>query len=79
MVSNPVAVTKNSCFASVLSKDFLYIHATLKRVGDMTKTYSQMRRTDKYSQLSSIIRPNWLNSWVFVYDLNGYELESNST
>ena len=28
---------------------------TLKRVRDMIKTYSQMHRTDKYSQHSSII------------------------
>ena len=34
---------------------------TLKRVRDMIKTYSQMHRTDKYSQHSSIIWPAWLN------------------
>ena len=28
---------------------------TLKRVRDMTRTYSQMHRTDKYSEHSSII------------------------
>ena len=49
------------------SKEFLYIQAsiecgfTLKRVRDMIKTYSQMHRTDKYSQHSSIIWPAWLN------------------
>ena len=32
-------------------------------------TYSQMHRTDKYSQHSSIIWPVWLNGWVFVYEL----------
>ena len=47
-----------SRFASVLSKEFLGIQAiiecgfTLKRVRDMIKTYSQMYRTDKYSQHS---------------------------
>ena len=30
---------------------------TLKRECDMTRTYSQMHRTDKYSEHSSIIRP----------------------
>ena len=34
---------------------------TLKRVRDMIRTYSQMHRTDKYSQHSSIIWPVWLN------------------
>ena len=49
------------------SKEFLDIQATiecgftLKRVRDMIKTYSQMHRTDKYSQHSSIIWPAWLN------------------
>ena len=34
---------------------------TLKRVRDMIRTYSQMNRTVKYSQHSSIIWPVWLN------------------
>ena len=34
---------------------------TLKHVRDMTRTYSQMHRTDKYSEHSSIIWPVWLN------------------
>ena len=38
-----------------------------KRVRDMTRTYNQMHRTDKYSQYSSIIWPGWPNGWVFVY------------
>ena len=60
-VSNPVAVTSPSDFAPASSKEFLDIQATiecgftLKRVRDMIKTYSQMHRTDKYSQHSSII------------------------
>ena len=65
--SNPVAVTSPSDFAPASSKEFLDIQATiecgftLKRVRDMIKTYSQMHRTDKYSQHSSIIWPAWLN------------------
>ena len=39
-------------------------------------TYSQMHRTDKYSQRSSIIWPVWLNGWVFVYELSSYGFES---
>ena len=34
---------------------------TLKRVRDMTRTYSQKHRTDKYSEHSSIIWPVWPN------------------
>ena len=65
--SNPVAVTSPSDFAPSSSKEFLDIQATiecgftLKRVRDMIKTYSQMHRTDKYSQHSSIIWLAWLN------------------
>ena len=40
-------------------------------VRDMIRTYSQMHRTDKYSEHSSIIWPVWLNGWVFVYELSG--------
>ena len=34
---------------------------TLKHKRDMTRTYSQMYRTDKYSEHSSIIWPVWPN------------------
>ena len=50
---------------------------TLKRVRDMTRQYSQMHRTDKYTQLSSIIWSLWPNSWVFVYELSGCGFESS--
>ena len=36
---------------------------------------SQMHRTDKYSQYSSIIWLVWLNGWVFIYDLSGCEFK----
>ena len=48
---------------------------TLKLVRDMI-TYNQMRRTDKYSQHSSIIWQVWLNGWLFVYGLSGCGFES---
>ena len=48
-----------------------------KSVRDMTITYRQMHRTDKYSQHSSIIWPVWLNAWVFVYKLSGCWFESH--
>ena len=48
-----------------------------KRVRDMTRTYSQMHRTDKYSQLSSVIWSVWPSGWVFVYELSGCEFESS--
>ena len=62
--------------------DFLDIQATmacwltLKRVGDMIRTDSQMYRTDKYSQQRSIIWPVGINGCVFVYEITGCECES---
>ena len=53
--SVPVAVTSPSDFAPASSKEFLGIQAivecgfTLKRVRDMTRTYSLMHHTDKDS------------------------------
>ena len=53
---SPVAVTSPSDFAPASSKDFVDIQAniecgfTLKRVRDLTRTYSQVHRTDKYSE-----------------------------
>ena len=40
------------------------------------RTYSQMHRTDKYSQHSSIYWPVWLKGWVFVYKLSGCGFKS---
>ena len=39
-------------------------------------TYSQLHRTDKYSQHSSTIWPVWLNGRVFVYKLSDCGFES---
>ena len=50
---------------------------TLKRVHDIIITYSQMHRTDNYSQLSSIIWSVWPNGRVFIYELSGCEFESS--
>ena len=69
-----VALTKTSDFAPASRKQFLDIRTTLectftlKRVRDMISTYTEMHRTDKYSQLKSVIWPVWLNGWVFVYE-----------
>ena len=66
----------------VLSKEFLDIRATidciftLKLVRDMIIIYSQMHRTDKHSQHSSVIWPVWLNGWAFVYELSGCDFKS---
>ena len=71
----------NFIYVACLERGFLDIQAniefgfTLKRVRDMIITYSQMHRTDKYSQHSSIIWPVWLNGWVFVYELSGCGFE----
>ena len=43
----------------------------------MIRTYSQMHRTDKYSQHSSIIWPVWPNGWVFLYKQSGFGFESS--
>ena len=65
--SSPVAVTPPSDFAPASSKEFFDSEATiecgftLKSVRDMTRTYSQMQGTDKYSEHSSIIQPVWPN------------------
>ena len=48
----------------------------LKRVRDMIRTYSQRHRTDKYSQVSSIIWSVWPNGSVFIYELSGYGFKS---
>ena len=69
--SNPVAITWTSDIKPVLSKEFLGIQATiecgftLKQVPDLIRTYSQIQRTDKYSQHSSIIWSVRLNGWEF--------------
>ena len=42
-----------------------------KHIRDMIRTYSQMHRTDKYSQHRSVIWPVWVNGWVFVCELSG--------
>ena len=61
--SNAAEVTSTSDFARASSNKFVDIQAsrefgfTLRQVRDMTRTYSQMHRTDKYSQQSSIIWP----------------------
>ena len=77
------AGAKSEVFAPASNKEFLDIQATiecgftLKRVRDMIRTYSQMHRTEKYSQHSSIILSVWLNGWVFVYELSGCGFESS--
>ena len=80
--SGPVAVTEAWDFAPASSKEFLEIQATiecgttLKRVLEMTPTYSQMHRTDRYSEHGSIICPVLSNSCVFLNELSGSGFES---
>ena len=65
------------------SKKFLDIQATikcgftLKHMRDIIRTYSQMHRTYKYSQHSSIIWPVWPNGLAVVYELSGCGFESS--
>ena len=64
---SPVAVTKTSDIALFSRKEFLDIQAktecrfTVKRVRDIIKTYSQLQRKGKYSQLSAINWSVWPN------------------
>ena len=75
--------SESSLYSCLNVKELLDIQATiecgftLKRIRDMTRTYSQMHRTDKYSEHSSVIWPVWPNGWVFVYELSGSEYESS--
>ena len=48
---------------------------TLKRVRHMTRTYSQMHCTNKYSEHSSVIWPVRPNGLVFLYELSGSGFE----
>ena len=50
---------------------------TMKRVCDMIRTYGQMHCTNRYSQHSSIIWPDWANGCVFVYKLSGCGFKSS--
>ena len=45
----------------------------------MTTRYSQMHRTDKYWEHSSIIWPVWPNGWVIVYEVSGFGFQSSCT
>ena len=49
----------------------------LKCVRDMIRTYSQLDRTNKYSEHISIIWSVRRNGWVFVYELSGSGFESS--
>ena len=63
-------------FQARSSLTFRPLWFTLKLVCNMIITCSQMHRTDKYSKHSSIIwkviRPVWINYWVFVYKLKWF-------
>ena len=59
-------------FTFVKKRGWLYVLI----MRDMIRAYSQMHRTDKYSQFSSIIWSVWPNGWVFVYELSGCGFKS---
>ena len=67
MGSSLVAVTETLDMAPGLGENFLHSQAfielgiTLKCIRDMIRTYSQMHRTDKYLQHTSIIWPILIN------------------
>ena len=68
ILAKTVANTWTSDFAPASCKKFLEIQRTIdfgftpKYVRDITKTYSQMHRTEGYSEHSSITQPVWPNA-----------------
>ena len=66
-------MSRNSLFKTGMISE---CRECMKRVGDIIITYSQMDRTDKYSQYSSVIWSVWLNGWVFLYKISGSGFES---
>ena len=57
--------------SSLTLKQLESVDSLWKRVRDITRTCSQMHRTDKYSEHSSIIWLVWPNGWEFVWELSG--------
>ena len=58
---NHLAKANHLCHLTIDIQATIECGFTLKHVQDMVITYSQMHRTDKYSQHSSIIWPVSLN------------------
>ena len=81
--SSPVAITQISGIAPASSKEFLDIKATIecgftmKCVRDVTRTYSQMHATDKYTEHTWTIWPVGPNGWVFIYALSDSGFQSS--
>ena len=63
-------------WSSLIFRQTAWCGFTLKLVGGMIITYSQMQCTDMYSKHSSIIWLVWLNGWVFLYELSGCGFKS---
>ena len=66
----------HACFEKGVPQATIECRFTLKRVGDMTISYTEMNRPDKYSKHNSIIRSFWLGGCVFVYELVRWGFES---
>ena len=83
MGSSPLPFTSALDIAPVSRKNFLDIQEnigclfTRNGVCDMIITCTQMHRTDKYSNFSSIISSFWPNGWALVYGLSGCGFESH--
>ena len=81
--SSLAAVFYTSDFVPASSKEFLDFLATiecvftLKLVRHMMRTYSQIDRTDKYSEHSPILWSVWPIGWVFIYELSGSVFQSS--
>ena len=85
MGSSHVAFTETSDIELASSKGFLNTEATikcgftLKRVRHMIRAYSQIHRTNKYSEYKSIIWLLLLNDWLFIYNLTSWRFESRGS
>ena len=70
--------TLRACFEQGIpwhsSNYLLWIHPETCLWHD--RPYSQLRRTDKYSEHTSFIWSFWPNGWVFVYELKSSWFES---
>ena len=67
---------ESCCIHLNFIQTFIECGFTVKLVGDMIRTLSQLYRTDKYSQTSYIIWSFWSYFWVIVFVLSGSGFKS---
>ena len=75
LATSDMTLASNKEFLDIQGNYRMWIHSETRK-WCMIIPYSQMHRTDRYSHLSSISWPVWLNCWVFVYKLSSCGFES---